>query len=235
KILNVEKAPVDKILNHEEIQTIVSAIGTGYVTEEFDESRLRYGKIIIMTDADVDGSHIRTLLLTLFYRKMPELIRRGYVYIAQPPLYKLKKGKQERYARDDQQRLELLTEFGLGGTRIVYSTPDGEREFAGQSLKDLIALLTRIRGFEARLPTEAEVPFRRYLAEARAPDMELPRYWFVHGSESGFVDTEAQMEAILEDLRARHGTLKVYEGPESSTSRTQADVEVHALAIGKQL
>ena len=113
KILNVEKAPVDAILNHEEIQTIVSAIGTGYLTEEFDSAKLRYGKIIIMTDADVDGSHIRTLLLTLFYRKMPELVDRGYVYVAQPPLFLVKKGKKERYAVSEQEKDELLVEFGL--------------------------------------------------------------------------------------------------------------------------
>jgi DNA gyrase subunit B len=115
KILNVEKARIDRVLSNEEIRTIITAIGTGIGTDEFDIESARYHKIILMTDADVDGAHIRTLLLTFFFRQMRDLIEKGYVYIAQPPLYRIWRGKEEYYAYTDAERDEILKRLNGDG------------------------------------------------------------------------------------------------------------------------
>jgi DNA gyrase subunit B len=143
KILNVEKARYDKMLGHEEIRAMITALGAGIGKDDFDPSKLRYGKIILMTDADVDGSHIRTLLLTFFFRHMTELIKRGHVYIAQPPLYRIKKGKFEQYIKDDREFVRVMVKRASDGM-IVYHG-DGAAEGPTEHKLDGAAL-TRFIG-----------------------------------------------------------------------------------------
>ena len=149
KILNVEKARFEKLISSQEIVTLIQTLGTGIGTEEFDVAKLRYHRIIVMTDADVDGAHIRTLLLTFFYRQMRELLEKGYVYIAQPPLYKVKLGKQERYFKDDNERAQYMVTQALVGASIVPKT-SAER-IEGKSLQQLAIRYLSCEAIVARL------------------------------------------------------------------------------------
>src|SRR5438132_821366 len=149
KILNVEKARYDKMLAHEEIRAMITALGTGIAKDDFDPTKLRYGKIILMTDADVDGSHIRTLLLTFFFRHMQELIKRGNVFIAQPPLYRLKKGKFEQYIKHDPEYVSVMVKRASEGLVVRYG--EGAAKLEGAALTKFITVLNEYLGFLDKL------------------------------------------------------------------------------------
>ncbi|MDP3920093.1 MAG: DNA topoisomerase (ATP-hydrolyzing) subunit B [Candidatus Omnitrophota bacterium] len=171
KIINVEKARIDKVLSNEEIRTIITALGAG-IDEEFNLEKLRYHKIILMCDADVDGSHIRTLLLTFFYRQMKKLIEHKHIYIAQPPLYKIKRGKREEYVQTEERMNEILLE--LGSEDLTLKQPKRKGALEGKEMKEVVQLLQATSDLETSLARKG-IPLEAYLA-ARDKKKGLPIY-----------------------------------------------------------
>ena len=189
KILNVEKARYDKMLGHEEIRAMITAIGTGIGKDDFDANKLRYHKIILMTDADVDGSHIRTLLLTFFFRHMQELITRGHVYVAQPPLYRIKKGRSEKYIKDDKEFVREILRRATDNVHVLCGT-NGEPKLEGGELRQFLMALDEFQQLFARLERRLTDP--RIVEILADPKLQID-------GKADFAD-EGKMKPVVEAL-----------------------------------
>jgi DNA gyrase subunit B len=228
KILNVEKARLEKVLQNDEVGKMVAALGCGVGRDAFNLEKLRYHKIIIMTDADVDGSHIRTLLLTFFYRHMPQLIENNFVYIAQPPLYRVVRKKTSRYIHSEREMDDYLLELGVSDLQVKQ---DGHI-LPHDKLKPLAEAILEIENFIARIERKG-VPFREYLAR-KSPDGKLPRYiaHLVDKEEFVFSDEElVNLRRVQEEQERRRFEQTLSSMPEEEITPEMREFRTKGLAF----
>ena len=225
KVLNVQKARIDRILANQEIHSLISAIGGGFGNNEFDVSKIRYDKIVIMTDADVDGAHIRTLLLTFFYNQMRPLIEHGHVYIAQPPLYGIKKNKSIEYIESDVKLTARL--IALGAEEFTFASADGASRVESRDMPDLLRALAASEDLCNRL-VKQNVDIRRYFAERDPATGEFPHFRVISDTDGNPVETYVfKQEEVDRIKRATAAALAGVEDPgeESPDGRAQSRPE----------
>jgi len=227
KILNVEKARLEKILAHEEIRTIISALGTGVGIDEFDLAKCRYGKIILMTDADIDGAHIRTLLLTFFFRQMPQLLLNGKIYIAQPPLYEVKLKKKSEYILNEAQMRRRMAARGLEDTELVVRDgPKGRetaqcRKVSGQELAELVKYLSEVERIVGVLARRG-ISFAEFV-QVHYNGKELPTFRVRAEGQDEIYRSRADYEKRLEQLKETAG------GDQEQEAEAVVGEELHEL------
>ncbi len=246
KILNVEKARYDKMLGHEEIRAMITALGCGIGKDDFDPAKLRYGKLILMTDADVDGSHIRTLLLTFFFRHMTELIKRGHVYIAQPPLFRIKKGKFEQYIKDERQYVDVMIKRASDGMVLTYG--EGGAQITGEALTVYMLRLNEYLGYFDKVGkrlrnAEALLEFVKIFAHdgaspAKREDFQAPTLLWAMTEKLEGMKREHQFRAVGKPvLDEEHQTWSVAftdaQGAERKIDWALANAAETRLLLGK--
>ena len=228
KILNVEKARIDKMLSHDEINSLISALGTGIGADDFDAEKARYGKVIIMTDADVDGLHIRSLLLTFFFRHMRPLFDRGRIYIAQPPLYGVKRKSKIQYYLDDDAFRKALLQEGTDGATL--HCPAGNVELSGAKLRGFVNELMALQGL-SRVLYRHGVAFRQML-DAWIEKGQMPVFRVTIDGEIHLLYSQAEVDGAIEEAKQAKGhELAVSDGVEGEDEAGELDVfELHEVA-----
>ena len=199
KILNVEKAALDKVLSNEEIRTMITAIGTG-IGDEFKVENIRYGKVIIMCDSDVDGSHIRTLLLTFFYREMKALVEKGHIYIAKAPLYKIKVGKREEYINTEEEMNAILIDQGIEDVEVV--RVKDKYTFSDTKLKEILEILLQVEALSSAIERRG-VKFAEFLSFKHAKTKKLPFYRLKVEGEYKFIYDDSELAAITKKMEKK--------------------------------
>ncbi len=228
KILNVEKHRIDKMLNHKEISAIITALGAGIGSEEFDVEKLRYGKIIIMSDADVDGSHIRTLLLTFFFRHMPDIIEKGRLFIACPPLYRVKRGKSSEYIGTHEEMESALLKLGMDGTRLEYRDNGASRTLEGEGFQKLLTGIMRMRRL-VNILHRRSLTLPEYVS-LREEHGAFPKYRGIHRGETLYFGTDDELQAFLKKQSTPEAEIEVVE---EDVTVSAADLDENALLLAE--